>query len=96
MLSVYTNFWIGWIQVEFLISFQERQLTSHVQETTLRCIHFLSRNNPSLKLYCNTSFEVPDGNGVELTPSEYEVWKGDWTDDEMVELNKLLSDFELL
>ncbi|XP_004505570.1 uncharacterized protein [Cicer arietinum] len=82
--------------VEFLISFQERQLTSHVQETTLRCIHFLSRNNPSLKLYCNTSFEVPDGNGVELTPSEYEVWKGDWTDDEMVELNKLLSDFELL
>ncbi|CAJ2664987.1 unnamed protein product [Trifolium pratense] len=69
--------------VDFLVSFLERQLTSHVHETALRCIHFLFRNNPALKLYCNTSFEVPDGQA--LSPSEYEAWKGDWTDDEMVE-----------
>lgn len=82
--------------VDFLVSFLEGQLTSHVQETALRCIHFLFRNNPSLKLYCNTSFEVPDGQALDLSPSEYETWKGDWTDNEMVELNKLLSDSEAL
>ncbi|KAK2381133.1 integrator complex subunit protein [Trifolium repens] len=80
--------------VDFLVSFLERQLTSHVHETVLRCIHFLFRNNPALKHYCDTSFEVPDGQG--LSPSEYEAWKSDWTDDEMVELNELLSYSEVL
>ncbi|XP_058735210.1 uncharacterized protein LOC131607206 [Vicia villosa] len=82
--------------VDFLVSFLERQLTLHVRETVLRCIHFLFRNNPSLKLYSNTSFEVPDGQSMELSPSEYEAWKGDWTDDEMLELNKLFSESEVL
>lgn len=82
--------------MDFLVSFLERQLTPHVKETALRCIHFLFRNNPGVKLYCSTSFEVPNGQAMVHSPSEYEDWKGDWTDDEMVELNKLLSDSEVL
>ncbi|KAI5387836.1 hypothetical protein KIW84_073793 [Lathyrus oleraceus] len=80
--------------VEFLVSFLERQSTFRVRETVLRCLHFLFRNNPSLKLY--SKFEAPDEQSMELSPSEYEAWKGDWTDDEMLELNKLFSDSEIL
>lgn len=93
VLSLYNSifFFNRLIQVEFLVSFLERQLASHVQETALRCIHFLLRNNPGLKLYCSTSFEVPDGQTLEHSPSLYQAWK----DDEIVDLNKLLSDSEV-
>ncbi|GAU40256.1 hypothetical protein TSUD_60460, partial [Trifolium subterraneum] len=92
-LTLFESIFGGEWKVDFLVSFLERQLTSHVHETALRCIHFLFRNNPALKLYCDTSFEVPDGQG--LSPSEYEAWKGDCTDDEMVQLKELLSDSEV-
>ena len=94
MISLYNNFRIAWNQVEFLVSFLERQSTFRVRETVLRCLHSLFRNNPSLKLY--SKFEAPDEQSMELSPSEYEAWKGDWTDDEMLELNKLFSDSEIL
>ncbi|KAJ1389762.1 Armadillo-type fold [Sesbania bispinosa] len=81
-------------QVDFLLSLLKREITSHVEETTLRCLHFLFRNNPALKLYFSTSFEIPDGQTLEHLPSEYQAWKDDWRDDGIVELNKLFSDSE--
>lgn len=44
------------------------------------------------KLYTFMIFEVPYEQSMELTPFEYETWKGD----EMLELNKLFSDIEVL
>ncbi|KAJ1397507.1 Armadillo-type fold [Sesbania bispinosa] len=82
-------------QVDFLLSLLKREITSHVEETTLRCLHFLFRNNPALKLYFSASFEIPDGQTLD-SPSEYQAWKDDWRDDGIVELNKLFSDSEVL
>ncbi|XP_057441641.1 uncharacterized protein LOC130733462 isoform X2 [Lotus japonicus] len=81
-------------EVDFLLSFVKREVASHVQETASKCIHYLLKNNPALKLYCNESFELPDGQTLEHSPSEDQAWKDDWRDDEIVELKNLFPDLE--
>ncbi|XP_057441624.1 uncharacterized protein LOC130733460 isoform X2 [Lotus japonicus] len=81
-------------EVDFLLSFVKREVASHVQETASKCIHYLLKNNPALKLYCNASFELPDGQTLQHPPSEDQAWKDDWRNDEIVELKNLFSDLE--
>ncbi|XP_061354659.1 uncharacterized protein LOC133299235 [Gastrolobium bilobum] len=83
--------------VDYLLSFLKREITSHVQETAVSCLNFLIRKGvcqytPALKLCCSTSFQVLEGQTLEQSPSEYQAGKYDWTDDEIVVLNKLFSD----
>jgi len=43
VLSLCNIFLIIWIQVDFLLSFLNRERTSHVQDMALKCLHFLFR-----------------------------------------------------